>query len=86
MFLHFSFIIRFPSNMEVQSLTDYFSVKLDLTQRSLLFLQGDSNLGETVSTINSNVLLLHEVKQKIEELKEIVKQWKHKVTQVSPEN
>ena len=69
--------------MEVQSLTDYFSVKLDLTQRSLLFLQRDSNLKETISTINTNILLLHEAKQKIEELKENVKQWKHKVTLVN---
>ena len=69
--------------MEIQSLTNHFSVKLELTKRSLRFLEGNSNVVETISTINSNVLLLNQMKQKLEELKQVVKEWKHKVLQVS---
>ena len=68
--------------MEPQTLIDYFSTKLDLTQKSILFLQDNSNLEETISTINSNVLLLTEIKEKIEDLKEVVSQWKNRVAQV----
>jgi hypothetical protein len=68
--------------MEPQALIDYFSTKLDLTQKSILFLQDNSNLEETISTINSNVLLLTEIKEKIEDLKEVVSQWKSRVAQV----
>ena len=68
--------------MEPQILIDYFSTKLDLTQKSILFLKENSNLEETISTINSNVLLLNEIKEKIAELKEVVIQWKNQVAQV----
>ena len=57
--------------MDPQILSEHFSVKLDLTQKSLLLLKEDSKLEETVSTINSNVLLLNEIKQKIEETNEV---------------
>ena len=68
--------------MEPQILSDYFSTKLYLTQQSILFLQDNSNVEETISTINSNVLLLSEIKEKIEELKEVVSQWKNRIAQV----
>ena len=68
--------------METQILSDHFSVKLDLTRKSLLFLKEDSKLEETISTINSNVLILNEIKQKIEEVKDAVQEWKNKVDQV----
>ena len=71
--------------METMSLTGHFGLKLKLTQTSLLFLKEDSNLKETVSTINSNVLLLSDVKEKILELKEAVRQWKDRITQVNYE-
>ena len=64
-------------------LSEHFSVKLDLTQKSLLFLKEDSKLEETISTINSNVLILNEIKQKIEEVKDAVREWKAKVDQVA---
>ena len=64
-------------------LSEHFSVKLDLTQKSLLFLKEDSKLEETISTINSNVLILNEIKQKIEEVKDVVREWKAKVDQVA---
>ena len=64
-------------------LSEHFSVKLDLTQKSLLFLKEDSKLEETISTINSNVLILNEIKQKIEEVKDAVREWKDKVDQVA---
>jgi len=63
--------------MDPQILSEHFSVKLDLSQKSLLFLKEDSKLEETVSTINSNVLLLNEIKQKIEETKDAVRQWRN---------
>lgn len=69
--------------MDLQPLTNYFSVKLELTQGSLRFLEGNSNVIETISTINSNVLLLNQMKQKLEELKQVVKEWKHRVTQAN---
>ena len=69
--------------MEPQLLTDYFSMKLDLTHKSIQFLEEGSQLGETISTINSNVLILNDIKQKIEELKEVVKEWKNGVAQVN---
>ena len=69
--------------METQMLSEHFSVKLDLTQKSLLFLKEDSKLEETISTINSNVLILNEIKQKIEEVKDVVREWKAKVDQVA---
>ena len=69
--------------METQMLSEHFSVKLDLTQKSLLFLKEDSKLEETISTINSNVLILNEIKQKIEEVKDAVREWKAKVDQVA---
>ena len=72
--------------MDPQILSEHFSVKLDLTQKSLLFLKEDSKLEETVSTINSNVLLLNEIKQKIEETKDAVRQWRNRVDQVYPQN
>ena len=68
--------------METQILSDHFSVKLDLTRKSLLFLKEDSKLEETISTINSNVLILNEIKQKIEEVKDAVQEWRNKVDQV----
>ena len=68
--------------METHALTEYFSLKLDLTQKSILFLQENSNLVETLSTINSNVLLLSEIKEKIKEFKEAVNEWKNRVAQV----
>ena len=68
--------------METQVLSEHFSVKLDLTRKSLQFLKEDSNLEETVSTINSNVLVLHEIKRKIEEVKDAVLEWKNRVEQV----
>ena len=71
--------------METRSLANHFSVKLDLTEKSLLFLKEESNLKETVSTINSNILILNEVKEKIEELKDVVKYWKNSVLQVNIE-
>ena len=71
--------------METMSLTEHFGLKLKLTQTSLLFLKEDSNLKETVSTINSNVLILNDVKEKIVELKESVRQWKDRITQVNCE-
>ena len=64
-------------------LSEHFSVKLDLTQQSLLFLKEDSKLEETISTINSNVLILNEIKQKIEEVKDAVREWKAKDDQVA---
>ena len=64
-------------------LSEHFSVKLDLTQKSLLFLKEDSKLEETISTINSNVLILNEIKQKIEEVKDAVREWKAKDDQVA---
>ena len=64
-------------------LSEHFSVKLDLTQKSLLFLKEDSKLEETISTINSNVLILNEINQKIEEVKDAVREWKAKVDQVA---
>ena len=64
-------------------LSEHFSVKLDLTQKSLLFLKEDSKLEETISTINSNVLILNEIKQKIEEVKDVVREWKAKDDQVA---
>ena len=69
--------------METQMLSEHFSVKLDLTQKSLLFLKEDSKLEETISTINSNVLILNEIKQKIEEVTDVVREWKAKVDQVA---
>ena len=72
--------------MEPQILIDYFSTKLDLTKKSILFLKENSNLEETISTINSNVLLLNEIKEKIAELKEVVIQWKNQVAQVKTNN
>ena len=68
--------------METQKLSEHFSVKLDLTRKSLQFLKEDSNLEETVSTINSNVLVLNEIKRKIEEVKDAVFEWKNRVEQV----
>ena len=71
--------------METMSLTEHFGLKLKLTQTSLLFLKEDSNLKETVSTINSNVLILSDVKEKILEVKESIRQWKDRITQVNCE-
>ena len=73
--------------METMSLTEHFGLKLKLTQTSLLFLKEDSNLKETVSTINSNVLILSDVKEKIQKVQEflILECWSHlfKLTEVN---
>merc|ERR1719273_2104546 len=69
--------------MELQTLSKHFSTKLELTQRSLHFLQDNSNISETTATINSNFVLLTEIKQKVDELRQVVLLWKQRIVQAN---
>jgi len=63
----------------MDGLNKHFEEKLHLTEKALSFLDPDANLKETLSTNNSNFLLLAEIKQKMLELSSAVDQWKKKV-------
>jgi len=64
---------------DMEALSVHFEERLQLTEKTLSFLDPEANPKETLSTNNSNALMLGTIKHKLLELKSATDQWKQKV-------